>query len=69
MIRNKFPNLKIVLEHVSSKYGAEFVDYTGSIQQANARQRVTAGEMDYHPNLLGVYTMADTIYPVIIKFK
>ena len=24
-IRNKFPNLNIVLEHVSSKYGAEFI--------------------------------------------
>ena len=57
------------LTELAKKYGAEFVDYTGSIQQANARQRVTAGEPDYHPNLLGVYTMADTIYPVIQKFK
>ncbi len=24
-IRNKFPNLKIILEHVSSKYGADFI--------------------------------------------
>ena len=31
LIRKKFPNLRIVLEHVSSKYGAEYVNYSQNI--------------------------------------
>jgi dihydroorotase len=30
-IRKKFPKLKIVLEHVSSKYGADFIDNNSNI--------------------------------------
>ena len=30
-IRKKFPNLRIVLEHISSKYGAEYVNYSQNI--------------------------------------
>ena len=30
-IRNKFPDLKIVLEHVSSKFGAEYIDCNKNI--------------------------------------
>jgi len=31
IIRNKFPNLKIILEHVSTKYGADFVNSNKNI--------------------------------------
>jgi Dihydroorotase len=31
LIRKKFPNLKIILEHVSSKYGADFVNQNENI--------------------------------------
>ena len=30
-IRKKFPNLRIVLEHISSKYGAEYVNHSKNI--------------------------------------
>ncbi len=45
-IRNKFPNLNIILEHVSSKYGADFISENNNIAGTITPQHMLITEKD-----------------------
>ncbi len=46
LIRKKFPNIRIVLEHVSSKYGADFVNNNENIAATITPQHLTLTKKD-----------------------
>ena len=46
VIREKFPNLKIILEHVSSKYGADFVNSNKNISATITPQHMMLTKKD-----------------------
>ena len=46
LIREKFPNLKIILEHVSSKYGADFVNNNKNISATITPQHMMLTKKD-----------------------
>ena len=55
-IREKFPNLKIVLEHVSSKYGADFVNQNNNISATITPQHMLLTKKDvFFNNTLNPY--------------
>tara|TARA_Y100000590_G_C15692069_1_gene1003773 strand:+ start:607 stop:1644 length:1038 start_codon:yes stop_codon:yes gene_type:complete len=47
-IRNKFPNLKIILEHISSKYGADFVAQNKNIAGTITPQHMLITKKDIY---------------------
>jgi len=50
IIRKKFPNLKIILEHVSSKYGADFVFENNNIAGTITPQHMLITKKDVFKN-------------------
>ena len=51
-IRNRFPDLKIILEHVSSKYGADFVNENNNIAGTITPQHLMLTKKDIYINKL-----------------